>query len=238
MSREPLLLRAAHGLSLALLLLAPLLAPAMAPLATMALFMTGGFRLRLADRRFTLRGAASWISHIRMSPWHVLPWAVGALAALASGNGSRAASILLAATFAELLLYPLCVHMMARLSRRRIGLVLVLLIAACATMPFETAFYALASMTGVAGCLFWLRGPDGEAIALSATLGALALTGIALIMEPALLPCLAPLCVVGMLLALAHLSAMRRRPVPWRRPDGGDRPLFRRLPWRLAQRPS
>lgn len=238
MSRQPLLLRIAHGLALVLLLAAPLLTPAMARMATMALFMAGGFHLRLADRRFTLRGASSWISHIRMAPRHVLPWAMAALAALAGGQGTRAGSILLAATMAELLLYPICAHAMARLSRSRIALVLILLIASCATLPFETALYALAFVTGVAACLFWLRGPDGEASALSATLAALALTGIALALAPALLPRLAPLCVVGVILALAHLSTLRRRPVPWRRPDGGDSLVFRRPPWRLAQRLS
>ncbi|BBD99054.1 hypothetical protein SAMIE_1025550 [Sphingobium amiense] len=231
MSGELRLVSLAHGLLLGLLLAAPVLAPAILPHATMALFLLGGFQLRLADRRFTLRGAESWISHIRMTPRRLLPWGAAALGALASGHGGRAAAILLAALAGETLLYPLCANALARQTRMRIALFLLPLMALSASVPVEAVAFAAAFLTGVATCLFWLRGPDGEARAFVTALCILTLAGIAALLEPALLPWMTPLATVSALLALAHLSVLRRRPVPWRQPGGGSGSFLRRPLW-------
>ena len=231
MSGDLRLVSLAHGLLLGLLLAAPALSPTILPHATMALFLFGGFQLRLADRRFTLRGAASWISHIRMTPRRLLPWGAAALGALMSGHEGRAAAILLAALAGEALLYPLSVNAMARWTRTRVTTALMLLIPLSAVVPVEAVAFAAAFLTGVATCLFWLRGPDGEARAFVTAICILTLAGIATCLEPALLQWMTPLATVSALLALAHLSVLRRRPVPWRQPDGGSGSFLRRPLW-------
>lgn len=210
----------AHGLLLGLLLTSPWLAPGLMRWGVEAYFMLGGFALRLADRRLAMRSPlAGWISHIRMAPRRIAPWGAMATAALIAGEGTRAQAILLAAALCELLLYPVLAPMMARLSRRAVGVILLLLLASGARAVGETIDYILAFTVGMAACLFWLRGPDGDARALGLTAMVGTAAAIGTVILPATTAIAFPATVACATLTLAHLSVQRRRPVPWR-PDG------------------
>lgn len=221
MSGELRALGLVHGLLLGLLLASPLIAPGLLPWGVEALFIIGAFQLRLADRRWDMRdGWRSWISHIRMAPLRLIPWGAAATVALIAGNGGRAQAILIAASLCELLVYPVCTHVLARLSRRVVGTVLVLLILIGLSAVGETIRYMIGFMTGMSACLFWLRGPDGEGHALGRALGGLVAAAIAPVLWPAALPVAFPAAIVCATLALAHVSTLRRRPVPWRAGGG------------------
>lgn len=221
MSGELRALGLVHGLLLGLLLASPLIAPGLLPWGVEALFIIGAFQLRLADRRWDMRdGWRSWISHIRMAPLRLIPWGAAATVALIAGNGARAQAILIAASLCELLVYPVCTHVLARLSRPVVGAVLVLLILIGLSAVGETIRYMIGFMTGMSACLFWLRGPDGEAHALGLALAGLVAAAIAPVLWPASLPVAFPAAIVCATLALAHVSTLRRRPVPWRAGGG------------------
>lgn len=220
-----------HGLLLGLLLASPVVAPALLPHAVSALFLLGGFQLRLADRRWDLRGGpAAWISHIRMAPRRLIPWGAAAVAALVAGQPSRALTIAGAALLSELLVYPICAHLLGQLTRPLVALILALLIALAGAAASETMAYVIAFMTGIATCLFWMRGPDGDARALAIALGGAAAAAVAPLALPDSLPFALPTGLVSATLALAHLSVLRRRPLPWQ-PSDGAQPTVRRPLW-------
>lgn len=207
----------AHGLLLGLLLASPLLDAALLPRTMVALFLLSGFQLRLADRRLTLRsGIAGWFSHLRMVPMRVLPWGAAALVALVAGQDAIALATLGAALSCELLLYPVGVALLPRLPRPAIALALVILIAFHGAIDDTIVRYCAAFLAGNAACLVWLRGPDGDARALLLS----AAGGMVAALSPRMIPALAPFApLAGMTcatIALAHLSVLRRRPVPWR----------------------
>ncbi|CCW18488.1 hypothetical protein EBBID32_28410 [Sphingobium indicum BiD32] len=221
MSGELRALGLVHGLLLGLLLASPLIAPGLLPWGVEALFIIGAFQLRLADRRWDMRdGWRSWISHIRMAPLRLIPWGAAATVALIAGNSARAQAILIAASLCELLVYPVCTHVLARMSRRVVAVVLLLLILIGVSAVGEAIRYIIGFMTGMSACLFWLRGPDGEAHALGLALAGLVVAAIAPLLLPAALPVAFPAAIVCGTLALAHVSTLRRRPVPWRAGGG------------------
>lgn len=231
MSGELRALGLAHGLLLGLLLASPMVAPALLPYAMSALFLLGGFQLRLADRRWDLRGGpAAWISHIRMAPRRLIPWGAAAVAALVAGESRSAMAVASAALLSELLVYPISAHLLGQLSRPLVALILALLIALAGAAASETMAYVIAFMTGIATCLLWMRGPDGEARALAIALGGAAAAAVVPLALPASLPFALPTGLVCGTLALAHLSVLRRRPVPWQ-PIDGARPPVRRPLW-------
>ena len=134
----------------------------------------------------------------------------------------------------EMLLYPLLAPAMGRLTRGGIVLMLLLMLplwgADVAALRYTSAY-----LVGMGGCVFWLRGPDGDGRALGwAIAGSCASAMIAVLAPETRAHMLAggTLCAT---LALAHLSVLRRRPVPWH-PGGGT--SFRRLRWPLRSRPS
>lgn len=218
MSGELRALGIAHGLLLGLLLASPLLASGLMPWGMEALFIMGGFQLRLSDRRQDMRRPiASWISHIRMAPRRLIPWATVALIAR---DVPLAQAVLLAATLCELLLYPICAPVLGRLPRHVIMAVMLLMMALGASAAGDMIRYSLAFAVGMSACLLWLRGPDGDVRALAlAIAGAIAAIACAMAI-PAILPFAFPMAVACATLALAHLSVQRRRPVPWRPTSG------------------
>lgn len=221
----------AHGLLLGLILASPFVAPTMLPHAVSALFLLGGFQLRLADRRWDLRGGpAAWISHIRMAPRRLVPWGAATVTALVAGQLSRALAIGGAALVSELLVYPICAHLLGQLTRPLVALILALLIALAGAAASETMAYILAFTTGIATCLLWMRGPDGEPRALAMALGGAAAAAVTPLVLPPSLPFALPTGLVCVTLALAHLSVLRRRPVPWQ-PVDGARQTVRRPLW-------
>lgn len=231
MSGELRALGLAHGLLLGLLLASPIVAPALLPYAVSALFLLGGFQLRLADRRWDLRGGpAAWISHIRMAPRRLIPWGAASVAALVAGDSHSAMAIAGAALLSELLVYPICAHLLGRLTRPLVALILALLIGLAGAAVSVTMAYILAFMTGIAACLFWMRGPDGDPRALAVALGGTAAAAAMPLVVPASLIFAMPTGLVCATLALAHLSVLRRRLVPWQ-PSDGARQTVRRPLW-------
>lgn len=221
----------AHGLLLGLLLASPVVAPGLLTYGVSALFLLGGFRLRLADRRWDLRGGpTAWISHIRMAPRRLVSWGAAAVAALVAGQPTRALAIGGAALLSELLVYPICAHLLGRLSRPLVAVILMLLIGLAGAAASEAMAYVLAFMTGIAACLSWMRGPDGDPRALAFALGGTTAAAAMPVVLPASLPFALPTGLVCATLALAHLSVLRRRPVPWQ-PVDGARPSVRRPLW-------
>ena len=229
MSGELRALGMAHGLLLGLLLASPLLASGLMPWGMEALFIMGGFQLRLSDRRQDMRRPmTNWISHIRMAPRRLIPWVAAATVALIARDVPLAQAVLLAATLCELLLYPICAPVLGRLPRHVIMAVMLLLMALGASAAGDMIRYSLAFAVGMSACLLWLRGPDGDVRALAlAIAGAIAAIACATAI-PAILPFAFPMAVACATLALAHLSVQRRRPVPWRPTSGA--PFTRRSP--------
>jgi len=217
MSGEVRLVGLAHGLLLGLVLACPLAAPDLLPWGIDALLLVGGFQLRLADRRFTLRpGVRNWVSHIRMAPTRLFRWAAAALAATIAGHGGLSVAILLAALMCELLAYPIATWLLGMRSLRVAAAALVLLIIA-AGLPGEMALHLVACfMTGVAACMVWLRGPDGEPRALAIALSGGVAAAATSLCFPGALPFAAPTVIVCAAWILAHLSMLRRQLLPWR----------------------
>ncbi|MEC3909966.1 hypothetical protein U5A82_05605 [Sphingobium sp. CR2-8] len=207
-----------HGLLLGLLLACPLVAPGLLPWGIDALLLVGGFHLRLADRRFTLRpGVGEWVSHIMMAPSRLIGWIAVAAVAMLAGDEKRALAILLAALACELLAYPLATLLLGRRGLAWAACVLGLLIIATGLADQVVVRLILCFLIGVAGCMVWLRGPDGEPRALAWALGG----SLAAIVAPWLFPHSMPFAVPTFLVctawALAHLSVLRRQVMPWRR---------------------
>lgn len=217
MSGELRALGAAHGLLLGLMLASPLVAPDLLPWGVQALFLLAGFQLRLADRRWSLReGVGGWISHIRMAPRRLIPWGAAAVVARIAGDDGQALAILIAATSCELLVYPMVAHLLGRLPRHVVGVILLALIVTGALTHSDTARHMLTFLTGIAACLVWLRGPDGEPRALALALGGTVVSFLTPMLIPAALPFAFLTGLTCATWALAHLSVLRRSPLPWR----------------------
>ncbi|WP_311268904.1 hypothetical protein [Sphingobium sp. WCS2017Hpa-17] len=217
MNGELRALGVAHGLLLGLALACPLVAPGLLPWGIDALLLVGGFQLRLMDRRFTLRmGAKEWVSHIIMAPSRLLRWGAAAVVALIAGDMGLAGAILIAAFACELLAYPLATLLIGRRSLPHVAGALVLLIAATGAMGPPALHLTLSFLTGVAACMVWLRGPDGEPRALALALGGGAAAVTAPLLFPGALAFAAPTFTVCAAWVLAHLSVLRRPVMPWR----------------------
>ena len=232
-------LTAAHGLLLGLFLALPWLGRSeWLPWGAEVLFLVGGFQVRVADRRWNARaGALDWISHIRMAPARLLPWGAMAIIAVIARRPQDAQAIALAAILGETLVYPACVRLLGKTTRAIAGVLLLILLATLGMMDSSNARFALSFIAGVATGILWLRGPDGD---LRTTM--LAITSVAIavgvaVTVPQLLPLAWPLTAISATLALAHLSMLRRRPMPWQSGGGAIR-RFRRGPQPLASPPS
>lgn len=206
-----------HGLLLGGVIACPAFTPDLMPTGTLALFLMGGFQLRLADRRWQARsGKAEWVSHIRMEPRRILPWVALSLSALIAGRLELGTAIAASALLCELLLYPLTAPILGGMTRRTAGaLAMLAAIGAAATGPNPIGL-PLAFFSGTAACLFWLRGPDGDAIAFAQALIAAAAAGVVGWLLPPLAPTATLSVAASLTLALAQLGTMRRRPAPWR----------------------
>lgn len=230
MKGELKILGVAHGLLLGLVLAAPLIMPSLLPWSAEALFIVAAFQLRLADRRWETRaGLRGWISHIRMAPLRLMPWAGIAAVALFAGleQGRLAMAILVAIAMGELLIYPVVANLLGRLPRRGLaGAILLLLIGCGLAEPAQAARFAMAFALGIGGCVFWLRGPDGEPGATLMALAGTIFTTAAALLVPVAQAVAIPAAILCLTLTLAHLSVMRRHPQHWQL-SGGMR--FRRL---------
>ena len=217
MSGELRALGLAHGLILGLLLACPLFAPGLLPWGIDALLLVGGFQLRLTDRRFALRpGAKDWISHILMAPRRLIRWGAAAVVALIAGDAEQAQSVIVAAFLCEFLAYPLSTLALGRRSLPWVAGALTLLLVIDGISAAGALHHMLVFSSGVIACLVWLRGPDGEPRALALATGSGVAAAIAPVLLPGTLPFAAPVLVVCTAWSLAHLSVLRRRPVPWR----------------------
>lgn len=235
MSGELRALGVAHGLLLGLALACSWRAPDLLPVGIDALLLIGGFQLRLADRRFTLRlGAKEWVSHIIMAPTRLIRWAAAAMVVLIAGDAMRAQAVLVAALLCEIAAYPVVTLMIGRRPLPWAAGATALLIVATGLTDQTALHLILCFVTGVTACLVWLRGPDGEPHALALALGG----GVAAIVAPLLFPgalaFAAPTLTVCTAWALAQLSVLRRPVMPWR-PGAVPvrwRPVARRAPQR------
>ncbi|SCW57279.1 hypothetical protein SAMN02927924_01455 [Sphingobium faniae] len=228
----------AHGLLLGLVLAAPWIGTQVMLWGIEALFIMGAFQLRLADRRFALRpGWRGWTSHIRMAPQRLVAWAALAIAALIALPHERgvSAAILIAAILGELLVYPACVWLLSRLSRRQLGLVLAVMILSGVMVDMDMLRLPILFAAGISACLLWLRGPDGDMHAFTAALAGGGLLALAAFLWPGTRPICVPAATVAGTIALAHLSVLRRRPHHWRL--GGQRGGFRLARRRFRPRP-
>ncbi|KXU32353.1 hypothetical protein A0J57_11360 [Sphingobium sp. 22B] len=230
MKGELKILGAAHGLLLGLVLAAPLIAPALLPWGAEALFIIAAFQLRLADRRWETRaGLQGWISHIRMAPLRLVPWAGTAVVALIAGpeQARLATAILIAVAMGELLIYPVIAHLLGRMPRRGLaGAILLLLIGCGLAEQGQAARFAMAFALGIGGCVFWMRGPDGEPGATLMALGGTIVATAVALLAPMAQAVAIPAAILCLTLTLAHLSVMRRHPQHWQL-SGGMR--FKRL---------
>ena len=229
----------AHGLLLGLLLASPLVAPDLLPWGIDALLLVGGFQVRLADRRWTLRGGAkAWISHIVMAPTRLFRWGAIAVIALIAGHGAEALALLTAALLCELVAYPLVTLTLGRRTRGWSAVAMAVLVVACGLSGQGVWHHVAAYLTGVTACLIWLRGPDGEPRALAQAMLGLTMAAATPLLLPVLAPFAAPLALACATWVLAHLSVLRRRPVPWHRDDGDTDVGIIPIRWRLRSRPS
>ncbi|BAV64740.1 hypothetical protein [Sphingobium cloacae] len=227
-----------HGLLLGLVLAAPWVGAQVMHWGVEALFIMGAFQLRLADRRFALRpGWRGWISHIRMAPQRLAAWAALAIAGLIAlpHEPGVSAAILFAALLGELLLYPACVWLLPRFSRRQLGLFLALMLLSGPILDMDMLRLPLLFVTGMSACLFWLRGPDGDVRAFAVALAGGGAAALAALLWPMTGPLCVPFATVAGTVALAHLSVMRRHPHHWRL-DGQASGFRLSLP-RLPSRP-
>ena len=225
MSGELRILGTAHGLLLGLVLASPAIGAQWLPWGVEALFIVAGFQLRLADRRWETRvGLRGWASHIRMAPSRLVPWAGTALVALLAGpdQATLAVSILTAVLLGELLIYPVGANLLGRLPRRGLAGVLVALMTGCGLAePGEAARLATAFALGMTGCVFWMRGPDGEPRSVMLTAAATASAFLLVLLLPSFIAFTMPAALLGATLTLAHLSVVRRHPEHWRPGPGG-----------------
>jgi hypothetical protein len=232
MSGELRILGVAHGLLLGLVLASPMIGPDLLPWGVEALFIIAAFQLRLADRRWESRaGLRGWASHIRMAPGRLVPWAGTAVAAVIAGpqQAALAGSILAAILMGELLIYPVGAYLLGRLPRRGLAALILLLLIGCSLAgQGQPARLAMAFALGMSGCVFWMRGPDGEARATMLTASAAGVALLCALILPATTAFAMPAGVLAATLTLAHLSVIRRHPDHWRlRGAGGFR-------WRLT----
>ena len=223
MKGELKLLGVAHGLLLGLVLAFPLIAPALLPWGVEALFIVAAFQLRLADRRWETRaGLQGWISHIRMAPVRLVPWIGTAIVAMVAGTEQArlATALWTAVLMGELLIYPVGANLLGRLPRRGLAGAILLLLIGCGFAGQGSARFAMAFALGMSGCVFWLRGPDGEAGSMLYALGGAVAALLAGVMMPVVQPIAIPAGLLCLTLVLAHLSVMRRHPLHWRLPGG------------------
>jgi hypothetical protein len=220
MSGELRMLGVAHGLLLGLVLASPAIGAAWLPWGVEALFIVAGFQLRLADRRWETRsGLRGWASHIRMAPSRLVPWAGTAVVALIAGpeQAKLAASILAAVLMGELLIYPVGANLLGRLPRRGLaGVVLLLLVGCGLGEEGQAARLAAAFALGMSGCVFWMRGPDGEPHSTMLTAGVTMAAFTCALLIPASASFALPAAMLSGTLTLAHLSVIRRHPQHWR----------------------
>lgn len=220
MSGELRILGVAHGLLLGLVLTSPMIGPDLLPWGVEALFIIAAFQLRLADRRWESRaGLRGWASHIRMAPGRIVPWAGTAVVALIAGpqQAALAGSILAAVLMGELLIYPVGAYMLGRLPRPGLAALILLLLIGCSLAgQGQPARLAMAFALGMSGCVFWMRGPDGEAQStiFCAMVAAAAMLCAWLVPETAIIAM--PAAMLAATLTLAHLSVIRRHPDHWR----------------------
>ncbi|AMK16965.1 MULTISPECIES: hypothetical protein [Sphingobium] len=220
MSGELRILGVAHGLLLGLVLASPMIGPDLLPWGVEALFIIAAFQLRLADRRWESRaGLRGWASHIRMAPGRIVPWAGTAVVALIAGpqQAALAGSILAAVLMGELLIYPVGAYMLGRLPRPGLAALILLLLIGCSLAgQGQPARLAMAFALGMSGCVFWMRGPDGEAQStiFCAMVAAAAMLCAWLVPETAIIAM--PAAMLAATLTLAHLSVIRRHPDHWR----------------------
>lgn len=237
MSGELRILGVAHGLLLGLVLASPAIATAWLPWGVEALFIVAGFQLRLADRRWETRaGLRGWASHIRMAPSRLVPWAGTAVVAIIAGpeQAKLAAAILIAVLMGELLIYPVGANLLGRVPRRGLaGFILLLLIGCGLGEPGQAGRMTFAFALGMSGCVFWMRGPDGEARSTLLTAGATIAALACALLLPVIASFAMPAGMLGAILTLAHLSVIRRSTQHWR--TGGK---SSRLGWRLTRSAS
>lgn len=220
MSGELRILGVAHGLLLGLVLASPMVGPDLLPWGVEALFIIAAFQLRLADRRWESRaGLRGWASHIRMAPGRLVPWAGTAVVAVIAGpqQAALAGSILAAVLMGELLIYPVGAYMLGRLPRPGLAALILLLLIGCSLAgQGQPARLAMAFALGMSGCVFWMRGPDGEAQStiFCAMVAAAAMLCAWLVPETAIIAM--PAAMLAATLTLAHLSVIRRHPDHWR----------------------
>lgn len=217
----------AHWLLLGFVLVSPLIAPALLPWGTEALFVISAFQLRLTDRRWASRaGLRGWISHVRMAPARLIPWiGIAAVAGLAEPHqAGLALSVAIAILFGELLIYPLVANLLGRMPRILLAGVLILTALGCGLAdPGQVVRFALAFTLGISASVFWLRGPDGETGSLMIAVAGILHVAVSVMILPRFAPFALPLLFLFSVLALAHLSVMRRHPLHWRFPDGSHR---------------
>lgn len=220
MSGELRILGVAHGLLLGLVLASPMIGRDLLPWGVEALFIIAAFQLRLADRRWETRaGLRGWASHIRMAPGRLVPWAGTAVVAIIAGSeqAALAGSILAAVLIGELLIYPVSTYLLGRLPRPGLAALILLLLIGCSFAgQGQPARLSMAFALGVSGCVFWMRGPDGEArstmLAATAALGFFTSASFL----PSATALAMPAGVLAATLTLAHLSVIRRHPDHWR----------------------
>jgi hypothetical protein len=220
MSGELRILGIAHGLLLGLVLASPMIGPDLMPWGVEALFIIAAFQLRLADRRWECRaGLRGWASHIRMAPGRIVPWAGTAVVAVIAGpqQAALAGSILAAVLMGELLIYPVGAYMLGRLPRPGLAALILLLLIGCGLAgQGQPARLAMAFALGMSGCVFWMRGPDGEA---QSTIFCAMVAGAAMLcawLAPESAAIAMPAAMLAATLTLAHLSVIRRHPDHWR----------------------
>ena len=220
MRGELRILGMAHGLLLGLVLASPMIGPSALPWGVEALFVIAAFQLRLADRRWDARaGLRGWASHIRMAPARLVPWAGTAVVAVIAGpeQAALAGSILTAIILGELLIYPVGANLLSRLPRPGLaGLILLLMIGCGLSEPGQASRFAIAFAIGMTGCVFWMRGPDGEMRSTMLAAAAAIAAFLAALLHPQSAPWVVPAGALATTIALAHLSVIRRQPQHWR----------------------
>jgi hypothetical protein len=160
-----------------------------------------------------------------------VPWAATAAVAVIAGpeQAALAGSILAAVLMGELLIYPVGAYLLGRLPRRGlVALILLLLIGCSLAGQGQSARLAMAFALGMSGCVFWMRGPDGEVRSTMLSASAAGAALLCALLLPATTALAMPAGVLAATLTLAHLSVIRRHPDHWRLRRGGG------FGWRLT----